>query len=258
MNPAENVLETFEALFGTFDADVAQKLIAPDYIQHNLAFPTGAAPVIGFIPAMKDSGISYTAHRVLTDGNLVVMHNTYDNAHLFGSDKLVAFDILRVDNGQLVEHWDNLQPWADKTASGRSMVDGPTKVTDLDKTEANREMFKKFFDDIMYGKAPEKAADYISATQYSQHNPNVGDGLAGFGAALQAMAEAGQTMTYESTPIMVVEGNYAFAASEGKLGDTPTAFFDLFRIEDGLIVEHWDVVAEIPPQSEWQNRNGKF
>jgi predicted SnoaL-like aldol condensation-catalyzing enzyme len=258
MTQTEIVLKAFTAIFNDFDADMAQKLLAPDYIQHNLAFPTGSAPVIGFIPAMKESGISYTAHRVLTDGNLVVMHNTYDNAQLFGGEKLVAFDILRVEDGKLVEHWDNLQPWADETASGRTMVDGPTKVTDLDKTEANREMFKRFYDDIMYGKAPDKAAEYISSKQYDQHNPAVGDGLEGFGAALQAFAESGQTMAYESTPIMVVEGNFAFAASEGKFGETPTAFYDLLRIEDGLIVEHWDVVAEIPPKSEWKNENGKF
>ncbi len=36
-------------------------------------------------------------------------------------------------------------------------------------------------------------------------------------------------------------------------GDTSAANF-----EDGLIVEHWDVIAPIPPQSEWQNQNGKF
>ena len=260
MNPAEIVLEAFAAIFTNFDAATAEKLLAPDYKQHNLAFPTGSAPVIGFIPALKDSGISLTVHRVMTDGDLVVMHNTYDNAEMFGGKKLVAFDVLRVEDGQLVEHWDNLQPWIDPadTESGRSMVDGPTEVTDLDKTEANREMFKKFFEDIMYGKAPEKAAEYISSTQYDQHNPLAADGLDGFGAALKKFAETGQTMIYESTPIMAVQGNYAFAASEGKFGDTPTAFFDLFRIEDGMIVEHWDVVAEIPPKSEWQNENGKF
>lgn len=112
---------------------------------------------------------------------------------MFGGKTLVAFDILRVKDGQLVEHWDNLQAWVapSDTASGRSMVDVPTEVTDLDKTEANPAMFKKFYDDIMYGNAPEKVADYISSTQYDQHNPMVGDGLAGFGAALQKFAELG-------------------------------------------------------------------
>ena len=35
-------------------------------------------------------------------------------------------------------------------------------------------------------------------------------------------------------------------------------FYDLFRIENGKIVEHWDTIEEIPPRSEWKNQNGKF
>ncbi|KAG1658279.1 hypothetical protein GQR58_023046 [Nymphon striatum] len=47
--------------------------------------------------------------------------------------------------------------------------------------------------------------------------------------------------------------------SEGTFGkDTPTAYYDLFRLEDGQVVEHWDVIAPIPAKSEWKNTNVKM
>lgn len=84
----------------------------------------------------------------------------------------------------------------------------------------------------------------------------LGDGLDGLGAALGSMAEAGMAMSYTQTHLIVAEGNFVFAASEGFIGDAPTAFFDLFRIADGKIVEHWDTVSEIP--DEMAHENGKF
>ncbi|MDX8500630.1 hypothetical protein RFM99_19675 [Mesorhizobium sp. VK4C] len=38
----------------------------------------------------------------------------------------------------------------------------------------------------------------------------------------------------------------------------PTSFYDLFRVENGTIAEHWDTIETIPPQSVWKNQNGKF
>jgi predicted SnoaL-like aldol condensation-catalyzing enzyme len=47
--------------------------------------------------------------------------------------------------------------------------------------------------------------------------------------------------------------------SEGKFGKGDhVAYYDLFRLEEGKIVEHWDVIENIPAESEWKNTNGKF
>ncbi|WP_317055817.1 nuclear transport factor 2 family protein [Roseovarius rhodophyticola] len=256
MSAREIVLNAMTAIFTQFDADAAAELLAPDYIQHNVAVPTGAAPILGFIPALQESGITVTTHRVISEGDLVVLHNTYENAQAFGAETLVAFDVFRVEDGKIAEHWDNLQVPGGPNPSGRSMVDGITKITDLDKTAANKAIVEAFVADVLQGGAPEKITDYISTDRYLQHNPNVADGLDGLGAALQAMAEAGMEMRYDETHLVVAEGNFVFTASEGAMGDTPTAFFDLFRLEGGKIVEHWDTVSEIP--SEMPHDNGKF
>jgi predicted SnoaL-like aldol condensation-catalyzing enzyme len=46
--------------------------------------------------------------------------------------------------------------------------------------------------------------------------------------------------------------------SEGTFGGAPTAFYDLFRVENGKIAEHWDVIETIPALADWKNQNGKF
>ncbi len=256
MTSIEIVLGAVAAIFINFDPQAASDLLAPDYIQHNVAVPTGAEPIIGFIPALKDSGIKVTTHRVIAEGDLVVLHNTYENAAAFGADSLVAFDIFRVEDGKVAEHWDNLQPLVTETASGRSMTGGPAEVTDLDDTAANKALVESFVADVLQGGAPDRITDYISTETYMQHNPMVGDGLDGLGTALAAMAEAGQALRYDKTHMVVAQGNFVFTASEGALGTTPTAFFDLFRVENGRIVEHWDTVSAIP--ADMPHENGKF
>lgn len=256
MTPKDIVLNAVTALFTNFDPEAAAQLLDPGYIQHNPAVPTGAAPIIGFLPALKESGIEMTTHRVIAEGDMVVLHNTYRNAQAFGAETLVAFDVFRVEDGKVAEHWDNLQPLAGPNPSGRSMTDGTAGVTDLDKTAANKALVEGFLRDVLHGAAPQKITGYVSTETYLQHNPMVADGLDGLGAALKAMAEAGQPMAYSATHMVVAEGNFVFTASEGTLGSTPTAFFDLFRVEDGKIVEHWDTISEIP--AEMAHQNGKF
>lgn len=257
MNPTQIVLKAVDAIFTRFDADCAAPLLATDYVQHNPAVPTGAAPILGFIPLLRESGIALTIHRVISEGPLVVLHSTYRNAQLFGGETLVGFDVFRVNEaGQLAEHWDNLQPLQSQTASGNSMTDGVSEISDRALTAANRTLVEGFVHDVLHGHAAERVSDYIDGPNYVQHNPLVENGLDGLGRALEAFAAAGQAMRYTRTPLLIAEGDFVFAASEGALGDTPTAFFDLFRVAHRKIVEHWDVVAPIP--AEMAHSNGKF
>ncbi len=256
MSVREIVMNVVSAIFVQFDAEAAAELLAPGYIQHNPGVPTGAAPILGLIPALKESGLELSIHRVLAEGDYVVLHSTYVNAQAFGAATLVAFDVFRVEDGKVAEHWDNLQPLSPANASGRTMVDGETAVNDLGKTSDNKALVSGFVTDVLQGKAPQKIADYVSTETYLQHNPMVADGLDGLGAAMKAMAEAGQMMRYDTTHMIVAEGNFVFTASEGAMGDTPTAFFDLFRVQDGKIVEHWDTISTIP--TDMVHENGKF
>ena len=127
--------------------------------------------MIQFIPALKDTGIAVETHRVFADGDLVVTHSTYDNAQAFGAPTLVGIDVFRIENGKLAEHWDNLQPPAPPNASGRTMTDGPTEVTDLDQTEANKALVAEFAQAVLIEGDFSRIADFvIGGDAYMQHN----------------------------------------------------------------------------------------
>ena len=256
MTPKELVLALFTAAFADHDPDAARALITPDYIQHNLQIPTGADGLIGVIPFVEQSGMEATTHRVITEDDMVVLHSTYSNADAFGAPQLAAFDVFRVEDGKVAEHWDNLQPIPEATVSGRGMTDGATDITDLEKTQENKALVLGFVRDVLGGAAPEKVTDYMDPEVYMQHNPNLADGIDGLLEGTKAWAEQGFVITRFEPQIVVAEGNFVFVASDATVSGQPWAFFDLWRVEDGMIVEHWDVVSPTP--TEMAHNNGKF
>ena len=86
----------------------------------------------------------------------------------------------------------------------------------------------------------------------------IADGVSGLNEALAALAEQGIQMIYDETHMVLAQGNYVLAVSEGTYGGAPTSYYDLWRVENGKIAEHWDVMETIADESTWQNQNGKF
>jgi predicted SnoaL-like aldol condensation-catalyzing enzyme len=230
------------------------QIINPNkYIQHNLAAADGLPGLKAFLGQMPPNAIKVDTRRVFADGDYVFTHNAYE---LFGPR--VGFDVYRYEHDQIVEHWDNLQAAAGPNPSGHSMIDGPTEATDLDRTAANKALVRQFIEDILVNGQVEKLTHYIDGANYTQHNPQIGDGLSGLGAALAAMAAQGVTLKYDRVHQVLGEGNFVLVMSEGDFGGQPTSFYDLFRVAGGRIVEHWDTLEAIPPRAEWKNDNGKF
>lgn len=230
-------------------------VINPDkYIQHNLAVADGLAGFGAVMQQLPKGSVRARPVRVFADGDFVFAHTDYD---FFGSK--VGFDIFRFEDGKIVEHWDNLQdkPTA-ANPSGRTMLDGPTEATDLDKTEANKALVRAFVDDILVNGRMDKLPGYFDGDHYLQHNPQVADGLSGLGAALEAFARQGLTLKYDRIHRVLGEGNFVLVVSEGTFGGRATSFYDLFRVAGGKLAEHWDTIEAIPPRAQWKNDNGKF
>lgn len=257
MTPQELVLALFAAI-SDYDADAARAMLTPDYIQHNPYIATGPDGLANLISLAEENVVVITTHRVIAEGDYVVAHNTFENFAAFGADEIAAFDVFRIEDGKLAEHWDNLQPVPAETASGRTMFDGPTQVTDLELTAANKAHVEGFIQDVFLDGNVQNAGNYIVSEPgaYMQHNPLVGDGLDQLAAAFAFLEENGQGFSFSEVHMVVAEGNFVFTMTEGAMGDVPTAFFDLWRLEDGMIVEHWDTIETIP--DEMVHDNGKF
>jgi len=264
-NPLKPSAMSKKETVGTFlgavmknDPETMREVANADYIQHNPYIPTGLEPFIQMLPVLQENGTTAENIRMFQDGNYVFMHNIWRNAKPFGADEMVSFDIIRLDeNGKVAEHWDAMTPLVKETASGRTQTDGPTTAKDLDKTEANKSLAKALVEDVLMGKNPEKITDYISSEQYDQHNPDIKDGLTGIVEAVEYLTSKNNMFQYTTIHKVLGEGNFVLTVSEGRWNGTTNAFYDLFRIENGKVVEHWDVIQPIPTEG-LANDNGMF
>jgi predicted SnoaL-like aldol condensation-catalyzing enzyme len=238
----------------TGDSKPAGVINPKKYIQHNLAAADRIEGFAALLRLLPKGSAKVSTVRVFQDGDLVFAHTEYD---FFGPK--IGFDIFRFEDGKIVEHWDNLQEKPkDANPSKHTMTDGPTQVKDLDKTEANKRLVRSFVDDVLVNGKFDKLASYFDGDRYVQHNPQIADGLSGLGKALEAMAKQGITMKYDKVYKVLGEGNFVLVVSQGRFAGKHTAFYDLFRVENGKVAEHWDTIEAIPEKKDWKNANGKF
>ena len=237
----------------TGDQKAAAYINPTNYKQHNLAVADGLEGFGALLQNAPEGGFKVNTVRAFQDNNYVFTQTEYD---FFGPK--IGFDIFRFEDGQVVEHWDNLIEKAAVNPSGRTQTDGATVVTDLDKTAENKTLVSNFVNDILVNGKMEKLTGYFDGDNYTQHNPNIGDGLTGLGQALEAMAKQGIVMEYTTTHKVLGQGNFVLTISEGKFAGQPTSYYDLFRVENGKIAEHWDVLETIAPEADRKNTNGKF
>lgn len=243
------ILESLE----TGDQKAVMYINPNKYIQHNLAVADGLAGFGEILQHKPANGFKAKVVRAFEDGDYVFTHTEYD---FFGLK--TGFDIFRFENGFIVEHWDNLLEKTTPNPSGHTQTDGPTTSTNLDKTVGNKAFVTDFVDTILIKGQFDKLGNYFDGDNYIQHNPAIADGVSGLGAALEAMAKQGITMVYTQNHIVLGEGNFVLTVSEGTFAGKPTSFYDLFRVENGKIAEHWDIMETIMPEADRKNTNGKF
>ena len=252
--PSEHKQRVFDLLksLETKDPAAFAYINPKKYIQHNLGVADGPAGVTALIKSLAPDTKVNTV-RVFQEGDFVFAHTEYN---FFGPK--IGFDVFRFEDGLIVEHWDNLQEAAtDPSPSGHTMIDGPITSSDLDQTEANKALLQRYMDDLLAGRR-ETFLSYFNGTQYIQHNPWVADTIPGLLAGLKSLADKGQAVVYKSVNKILGEGNFVLVITEATFGGALTGIYDLYRIENGKIAEHWDTLQAIPPRGEWKNSNGKF
>ena len=223
------------------------------YIQHNLRVGDGLEGVRQLISQLPNNTKVNTV-RIFADGDFVVAQSEYE---FFGPK--VGFDVFRFEDGEVVEHWDNLEEKCSHlNLSGRSQLDGPTEVVDLDKTESNKNVVKGYFDTVIFQGQRDKISQYRSVDNFRQHSCDGEDNKSGFQLKTGPFAKLGFVFKIEKVHKILGQGNFVLAMSEGLFDAKPTAFYDMYRLEDSKIVEHWDALEAIPPKEQWKNSNGKF
>lgn len=127
-------------------------------------------------------------------------------------------------------------------------------MTDPALLERNKETVLAFYEAGLNRKDADAACALIGE-RYVQHNPLIADGIDGFRAFVGSLRENFPELRAEVRRI-VAEDDLVVAHVHGVRvpGQRGSAIVDVFRLEDGRIVEHWDVIQPIPEESA--NPNG--
>ena len=108
------VLEAFETLFNKRDYEAAERYWSPNYIQHSAHIEPGREGLFNLIKGIPPT-LRYEAGTIVADGNFVIVHGRFSG---FGAPvNWIAADILRIEDGILVEHWDVIQDEATEEQS---------------------------------------------------------------------------------------------------------------------------------------------
>ena len=108
------VLEAFDTLFNKRDYAAAERFWSPGYIQHSAHIGPGRSGLFDLIKSIPPT-LKYEAGTILAEGDFVIMHGRFSG---FGApSNWIAADILRIQNGILVEHWDVIQDEATQEQS---------------------------------------------------------------------------------------------------------------------------------------------
>jgi NADPH:quinone reductase-like Zn-dependent oxidoreductase/predicted SnoaL-like aldol condensation-catalyzing enzyme len=245
-------------VFTSDDPSIVDRLVRPDYIQHNPQAPDGpdALKYFGATTRQQFPQIAFLPHHAVTDGDLVLLHS-----HLVtvpGTPGMAVFDIFRFQDGKIAEHWDVLQEVPATSVNGNDMF----STLSLPQSDAaqqpwltayNKKLVTEFVDRLWAKKDLSAIDDFIDAA-YRQHNPNIPDGIDGAKARLGDYFAQFPELSVVPKRV-VAQGDLVAVHSHSVTvpGERGMAIVDLYRVRDGKLVEHWDAIQDVPETASNDN-----
>jgi predicted SnoaL-like aldol condensation-catalyzing enzyme len=260
------VLDWWREVLESRHLELTSKYQADNYIQHNINVPTGRAGFESFF-GRRGAPVNPIAQKLanppvvqFAKGDFVVLvweREGKDPADPSKTYKYNTYDLLRIGNGKVQEHWDYAVKTKGTPAGGAP--DGidynAVKFNQTPQEKKNLEIATVEFKDILqYGHV--ELAEKVMAPGYIQHNPNVPTGRAAFVEFFSRIRKPEPLKTeWKNKPtLMFASGSYVFLIVKRAEKDPddpsktyPAYWFDMVRVDNGMIQEHWDAAVKNPP-----------
>ncbi|MDW8804968.1 ester cyclase [Streptomyces scabiei] len=251
------VLRLYAEAFNKNRGDVVTGLVATGFVQHEKSVSGGPEGQIEQFENLRARipGAVATVKHVAADGDLVAVHWQASATPADEATGVARADLYRVARGKLVEHWGITQTVPPKTASGNSLFGDAyrypkgTPSLSEQQEERNRKFAVTAYRQLSDGDVT--VIDRKWDPRYYQHNPMIPDGTGPLKRLLRQ-----DTQDAPSTNDKPGAGDSPGAGGRTRFGNTLAdgdlvwvfsvdhVVADLFRVVDGKIIEHWDVVAD--------------
>ncbi|HWG25699.1 nuclear transport factor 2 family protein [Actinospica sp.] len=245
------VLYVQDQLWNDGNYSVIDKYVSADYLQHNPTVANGPDALRNLVIQVRAAvpQLHITAVREVAEGDLVFLQNESGNQ--------ANFDIYRVENGKLVEHWDVLETAPTTTANGNDPFSqlsqpagdsAPAAVTAQDKG-----VVLDYVTTLMQDHDLSAIDRYVAPSVY-QHDPAIANGSAALTAYYSSLFAQNPWFGVQIAQV-VAEGD--LVAVHAHVKDAPSnlgqAAVYLFRVEGGRIVEQWGSAENVPATSANDN-----
>ncbi len=232
------------------DTRIIDRAFAPDYMDRTVF--DGSDPGIAGLKARTEAEAKAhpkadtRIYRVITEGDLVFVHS-----NLILDKRTRGFavaDIYRFAGGRIVEHWGGRQAVPATTVSGNDMfstLSSPKRFSPDPKADVNQTKAVVFdlFGAIV-GAKDLTAWDRLVKPPYFQHSVNTGNGAQSVKEVWGPLLIAPDTVI--TSLALLAEGDLIVSAARLDTAQGSMLTFDISRVQDGLISEHWDVVQRLP------------
>ncbi|MGX9356813.1 nuclear transport factor 2 family protein [Roseobacteraceae bacterium S113] len=170
-----------------------------------------------------------------------------------GAARWVTMDMFYTDDdGLILEHWDTIAAYEDALASGEDMVAGPVEPQQDADVVANKALVLEYTKQVVQGRALDKIDAFVAA-DVIQHAPGIGAGRDGVRTWLGSEVSGQYEMLFK----LIGQGDFVMTYGKRHAQGNDIAVFDLYRVADGRIAEHWANEEVIGPRETWGN-SGKF
>jgi predicted SnoaL-like aldol condensation-catalyzing enzyme len=256
------VVNLFREVLEGRHIDLADKYLATDFIQHNPNASNGLQAVKEYFsrqgtpPREIKPTLDRPVVALVAEGDMVMLVYAREAAEPKDASKkytTTGFDMYRIQNGKVVEHWDG----ATKATGGPSVESTPVTVDPTPaetlakssdkKLAANKALIVNMWRDLIEARQAALIDKYFSPA-FVQHAPTMVSGLDG----IRNMLSRGQPQPVEPAlkrrvTAIIAEGDIVVVASPRELPDPKdqskrytTTAIEMYRIENGKIAEHWD------------------